>query len=59
MAEHKGKKEKWCAWGIWVSREGTRGYGRMAREYDGVENNVAGRDKDTAIRGAGEMGRAM
>lgn len=42
-----------------MSREGTRGYGRMAGEYDGVENSVAGRDKDIAIRGAGEMGRAL
>lgn len=42
-----------------MSREGTRGYGRMAREYDGVENNVAGRDKDIGIREAGEMGRAL
>lgn len=42
-----------------MSREGTRGYGRIAREYDGVENNVAGRDKDTGIRRAGEMERAL
>lgn len=36
-----------------MSREGTRGYGRIARECDGVENNVAGRDKDRGIRGQG------
>lgn len=37
-----------------MSREGTRGYGRIARECDGVENNVAGQDKDTGIRGQGK-----
>lgn len=42
-----------------MSREGTRGYGRIAREYDGVENNAAGRDKAMGIRGAGEMERAL
>lgn len=42
-----------------MSRGGTRGYGRIAREYDGVENDVAGRDKDPGIRGAGEMVRAL
>lgn len=42
-----------------MSREGTRGYGRIATEYDGVENNAAGRDKDTRIRRAGETERAL
>lgn len=37
-----------------MSREGTRGYGRIARVCDGVENNVAGQDKDTGIRGQGK-----
>jgi len=41
-----------------VSREGTRGYGRMAGEYDGVENSVAGRDKDIAIRGGRGKGKS-